>query len=120
MLEGKDENGEDKRISSVIKLINVDAQLNFNIITDIISFYLDTENAGRYEQETIEDDVGVKIYLKLSENCEFKICGEVINFASGKLTRFLVDGKYINATANIDNYFEFAKVLGYADKLSSG
>lgn len=113
----QDLHSEDNKLSGIIKLVDVDAQLDFNILTDIIPSFLDPQNAGEYGYEPVEDDLGVKIYMKLAENCEDKVRGEIIDFASGKLTEFLIEGKYTDAAMAVDSYFEFVQVLGYADKL---
>ena len=98
-------------------MVDVDAQLDFNILTDIIPSYLDPSNAGQYGYEVMEDDYGAKLYLKVAEYGEDKVRGEIIDFTKDKLTTFLIDGKHISAAENIDSYFSFVEVLGYADKL---
>ena len=107
----------DKQLSGIIKMVDVDAQLDFNILTDIIPSYLDPSNAGQYGYEVMEDDYGAKLYLKVAEYGEDKVRGEIIDFTKDKLTTFLIDGKHISAAENIDSYFSFVEVLGYADKL---
>ena len=107
----------DKQLSGIIKMVDVDAQLDFNILTDIIPSYLDPSNAGQYGYEIMEDDYGAKLYLKVAEYGEDKVRGEIIDFTKDKLTTFLIDGKHISAAENIDSYFSFVEVLGYADKL---
>ena len=107
----------DKQLSCIIKMVDVDAQLDFNILTDIIPSYLDPSNAGQYGYEVMEDDYGAKLYLKVAEYGEDKVRGEIIDFTKDKLTTFLIDGKHISAAENIDSYFSFVEVLGYADKL---
>ena len=108
---------DDKQISGVIKLIDVDAQLDFNIMTDIIPSYLDPENAGEYGYEAIEDDLGVQLYLKVGEYAEDKVRGEIIDFAKGKITDFCIEGGYIDLDTSIGSYFSFVEVLGYADTM---
>ena len=107
----------DKQLSGIIKMVDVDAQLDFNILTDIIPSYLDPSSAGQYGYEVMEDDYGAKLYLKVAEYGEDKVRGEIIDFTKDKLTTFLIDGKHISAAENIDSYFSFVEVLGYADKL---
>ena len=107
----------DKTLSGVIKMVDVDSQLDFNILTDVIPSYLDPSNAGAYGYEALEDDYGAKLYLKVAEYGEDKIRGQVIDFAHNKLTDFLIDGKYTDAAVGVESYFSFVEVLGYANKM---
>ena len=86
----------DKQLSGIIKMVDVDEQLDFNILTDIIPSYLDPSNAGQYGYEVMEDDYGAKLYLKVAEYGEDKVRGEIIDFTKDKLTTFLIDGKHIS------------------------
>ncbi|MBQ3614045.1 MAG: leucine-rich repeat protein, partial [Bacteroidales bacterium] len=108
---------DDKQISGIIKLVDVDAQLDFNILTDIIPSYLDPDNAGEYGYEVMEDDYGAKLYLKVAEYGEDKIRGEIIDFAQEKFTEFCIEGKYIDLDVAVGNYFTFVDALDYADTL---
>ena len=107
----------DNQLSGVIKLTDIDSLLDFDILTDVIPSYLDPSNAGEYGYEAIEDDYGATLYLKVAEYGEDKVRGQIIDFARKKLTSFLIEGKHINAAVNVDSYFSFVEVLGYADKL---
>ena len=113
----KDLHSDDKQISGLIKLIDVNAQLDFNIMTDIIPSYLDPQNAGAYGYEAIEDDLGAKVYLKVAEYGEDKVRGQIVDFAREKITDFCIEGGYINLDTNINTYFSFVEALGYADTL---
>ena len=108
---------DDKQLSGVIKMVDVDTQLDFNILTDVIPSYLDPSNAGQYGYQVMEDDYGAKLYLKVAEYAEDKVRGEIIDFAHEKFTSFLIKGEHINAAAGVDSYFSFVEALGYADKL---
>ena len=57
----------DKQLSGIIKMVDVDAQLDFNILTDIIPSYLDPSNAGQYGYEVMEDDYGAFAPMKTSQ-----------------------------------------------------
>ena len=57
---------DDKQLSGVIKMVDANALLDFNILTDVIPSYLDPSNASRYGYEVMEDDYGAKLYLKLT------------------------------------------------------
>ena len=107
----------DSQLSGVIKMIDVDSQMDFNILTDVIPSWLDPSNAGEYGYEAMEDDYGAQLYLKVAEYGEDKVRGEIIDFAKGKVTDFLIEGKYISAVEGIESYFSFVEVLGYADKM---
>ncbi len=108
---------DDKQLSGIIKLVDVDAQLDFNILTDIIPSYLDPNNAGEYGYEVMEDDYGAKLYLKVAEYAEDEIRGEIIDFTQEKITEFCIKGGYIDLDTTVASYFTFVDALGYADKL---
>lgn len=107
----------DNTLSGVIKMIDVDSQMDFNILTDVIPSWLDPSNAGQYGYEVMEDDYGAKLYLKVAEYGEDKVRGEILDFTKGKVTDFLIEGKYISAVEGIESYFSFVEVLGYADTM---
>ena len=96
----------DEQLSGVIKLVDANALLDFNILTDVIPSYLDPSNAGQYGYEVLEDDYGAKLYLKVAEYAEDKVRGEIIDFAHDKITSFLIKGEHINAAYNL-NFFGF-------------
>ena len=108
---------DDKQLSGVIKMVDANALLDFNILTDVIPSYLDPSNASRYGYEVMEDDYGAKLYLKVAEYAEDKVRGEIIDFTHDKITSFLIKGEHINTAANVDSYFSFVDALGYANKL---
>ena len=107
----------DNKLSGVIKLVDADALLDFNILTDIIPSYLDPDNAGKYGYVPLEDDYGTQLYLKVAENFEDKLRGEVIDFAEGKITEFLIEGKHISGAIAVEEYFSFVEALGYVNKM---
>ena len=107
----------DKTLSGIIDMVDIDSQLDFNILTDIIPSYLDPEHAGEFGYEAVEDDKGMRFYLKISEFTEDKLRGEVIDFAHDKFVDFLIEGKYGNAAYNTDAYFSFMEVFGDANKV---
>ena len=113
----EDLESDDNKVSGIIKLVDVNTQLNFNIFTDIIPSYLDPENAGEYGYEAIEDDLGVKLYLKVAEDVDGKISGTIVDFATDKLTDFCIEGGYIDLDMAVGNYFAFVDALGYMDKM---
>ena len=59
----------------------------------------------------------LQLYLKVAEYGEDKVRGEIIDFAHDKLTSFLIEGGHISGAMNVDSYFSFVEVLGYADKM---
>ena len=123
MLNGKtkdfieDLNADDNELSGFIKMVDADSILDFNIATDVLPSYLDPDNAGEYGYEVLEDDYGAKLYLKVAEYAEDQIRGEIIDFAHEEVVDFMIKGKHFNAATNVESYFSFVQVLGYADKL---
>jgi len=107
----------DNTLSGVIKMVDINSQLDFNIMTDVLPSYLDPQNAGKYGYEVLTDDYGAQMALKVFEYGEDKVRGEIVDFAHEKITSFLIDGKYLNAASNVDSYFAFTEVLGYADTM---
>ena len=113
----KDLKSDDKTLSGIIQAVDINSQIDFNIMTDIIPSYLDPSNAGKYGYEVYEDDYGAKLYLKVAEYGEDKVRGEIVDFAHEKVSSFLIEGKHLNAASNVDSYFNFMEALGYVDTM---
>ncbi len=107
----------DNQLKGLIKLTDIDNVLDFNILTDVIPSYLDPSNAGQYGYEAYTDDAGAKLYMKLFEEGEDKVRGEIIDFGKDTLTEYFIDTKNIRGAAAVDSYSSFMTVLGYADTM---
>ena len=105
-------------LSGVIDFYNtLKGKLEFNILSEVIPEHINKQNASEYGYERVVDEVGEELYVKVAEEADSKIQSEVIDFAKGKVSSFLIENKYYGADMALDNISSITSVLGDVDKI---
>ena len=107
----------DDLLKGTIALTDIDAAMDFNILTEAIPEYLSKANAEKYGYQVMTDDAGYQLYLKIAEAGEDKLRAEIIDFGKETVVDFLVEGKHVGASMDVESFFAFGDALGYADTL---
>ena len=107
----------DDLLQGTITLTDVDAALDFNVLTEMIPEYLNETNAAKYGYQVMKDDAGYQLYLKVAEIGEDKVRAEIIDFGKETLVDFLVEGRHASAAMDVESFFAFGDALGYADTM---
>ena len=109
---------DEDSLKGVIKFVNtIRGDLDFNIFSEKIPEYIHKQNASEYGYNRVIDDAGEELYVKVAEQLDSKIQSQVLDFAQGKVSEFLVENKAYGADMTLESLNSISSVLGDVQKV---
>ncbi|MBR4393966.1 MAG: S-layer homology domain-containing protein, partial [Oscillospiraceae bacterium] len=114
--------GTGNRISGELELPTLEGDLEtlgiqFDLFTNDLPGWLNPQNVTSEGYQAVENDAGEQLYMRIAEDADGKIQGEIVDFAHEKIVEFLFDRGYYGTEMFVENAFAFSEALSTANKL---
>ena len=108
--------------SGTLKLPTIDDKLeelgyNFDFFTNKIPSWLNPANATENGYQVVENDAGEQLYMRIAEDVDGKVQGEIIDFIHEKATEFCFEQGWYTLEGFVEYPFALSEACSTVNKL---